>query len=136
MKCKRNKAPDHLGTLTELVKIIAGDDDLFTGFRKTLGLTPKQFEKFLNDIDREKCRTVAIVEIVDNKLIGVTTFPDTFEGNRNAEALFKRCYKEHNDPDGTTDFVQPTEEDWTAMLDDGTYDDEAGYQLIITHSMP
>jgi hypothetical protein len=136
MKCKRNKAPDYLGITTDLTKIIARDDDLFLQFRKALGLTVKQFTVYLNCVDTAKCRTVAIAELLDNRLIGVTTFPDTFEGNRNAEALFKRCYKEHNDPDGTTGFVQPSDEEWTAMLDNGTYDDDNGYTLVITHSNP
>jgi hypothetical protein len=133
---RKSKTPDYTFITADLVKIIARDDELFLQFRKALGLTAKQFERYMDGVDRGRCRTVAVVELVDQNLIGVTTFPDTPEGNHNAEALFKRCHKEHNDPDGTTGVEPPTDEQFSAMLDDGIYDDEAGYQLIITHSMP
>jgi hypothetical protein len=133
---KSKKSLDYLSVTTELTKIIARDDELFLQFRKALGLTSKQFASYLNCVDTAQCRTVAVAELLDNRLLGVTTFPDTFEGNCNAENLFKRLYNEHNDPDGTTDFVQPSNEEWKAMLLDGTYDDETGYKLIITQSNP
>lgn len=78
--------------------------------------------------------TVNIIELVDGNPIGVVSYPDTARGNRAAERLFRKLYREHNDPDGTTGIVQPTKEDFDAMIDDGIYDDECGYQITITHS--
>lgn len=80
--------------------------------------------------------TVCVIEIVNDRYHSCRSFHNNPEGNAAAEELFKRLYKEHNDPDGTTGFVQPTDEDFAAMIEDGVYDDECGYQLVITHSIP
>lgn len=128
-KQKRNPM-DYLSITTSLVKIIAGDDDLFKGFRKTIGLTSKQFEKYLNGVDQDKCSTVNVIELVDGEFIGVVSFPDTPGGNRLAEEHFRQCYL-----DNTQGGEVPSESDWTAIMDNGTYEDDNGYQLLITHSV-
>jgi len=80
--------------------------------------------------------TVNVIELVNERYHSVRSFHDDPEGNKAAEELFKRLHKEHNDPDGTTGVSEPSEEDFAAMIEDGTYDDECGYQLVITHSIP
>ncbi len=78
-----------------------------------------------------KLHTVNVIESVDAVLLGVRAFTDNKEGNALAEKLFVRLVKEHNKSGGP----EFSKEDFTAMLDDGVYDDELGYQLFITHSI-
>jgi len=78
--------------------------------------------------------TVNVVETVDGKINSIRSFPESPEGNKAAERLFRRLHKEHNDPDGTTGVERPTRAEFRAMLDDGIYDDECGYNLMIAHS--
>lgn len=81
-----------------------------------------------------KVATVNVVETLDGKIASIRSFTESPEGNKAAEDLFRHLHKEHNDPDGTTDVARPTREDFRAMLDDGIYDDDCGYNLIVTHS--
>jgi hypothetical protein len=81
-----------------------------------------------------KLATVNIIELLTDSLQNVYSFPDTPEGNAEAEVQFKACHLQHNDPDGTTGVACPDDEEWKYMLDDGTYDDDCGYKLLITHS--
>jgi hypothetical protein len=81
-----------------------------------------------------KLATVNVIELLNDSLQNVYSFPDTPEGNAEAEAQFKACHLQHNDPDGTTGVDRPDDDEWNMMLSDGIYDDECGYKLIITHS--
>jgi len=81
-----------------------------------------------------KTPTVNVITILNTTLQSITSFPDTPEGNREAEDFFKECYKEHNDPEGTTGVLQMMESEFICMLDDGVYDDGVGFQLILSHS--
>jgi len=82
-----------------------------------------------------KVATVNVVELVDGKIISLCSFAESPDGNKAAERLFRRLHKEHNDPDGTTGVDRPTREDFAAWIEDGIYDDDCGYNLVITHSV-
>jgi len=126
---------DYLEIEDHLLGVIAKDDELFLQFAEALGITEKQFEEFIDNVGSAQCRTVNVIELVKTSLNNVYSFPDTPKGNELAEAKFKECYREHNDPEGTTGQIEPTDEDWEAVLEDGIYDDDCGYQLIISHSV-
>jgi len=71
-----------------------------------------------------KVNTVNVVEYNDDTILGITSFSDDEEGNKEAEDIFKRCAKEN----GATD------EDLEAfILEDGLYE-TGGYQLFLVHS--
>jgi len=125
------KPLDFLGIFASLTTLLARND-VGNDIRREIDVHPKHWDRFLEF--KECVPTVNLIESVDNKVIGVTSFLDNPEGNRAAEAKFQELYKEHNDPDGTTGFVQPTDEDFAAMIEDGVYDDDCGYRLTITHS--
>jgi len=118
-----------------LLKTIARNDELFSALRKSLGLTARQLEKYLDTVESAPCNTMSVIELVDFKVIGVTTFPNTAKGNEAAEALFIRLHKEHNDPDGTTGVPLPSIEDFQEMFVTGNYNDECGYQIVIIPSV-
>lgn len=72
--------------------------------------------------------TVNVIEMVDGRIIGLASYSDTQEGNKEAEALFKELYREN------TRGVAFRKADFQLLLDDGAYEDSNGYQLIITNS--
>jgi hypothetical protein len=80
-----------------------------------------------------KLRTVNVLEFCNNQFQQSFSFVDNPEGNKMAERKFARLVREHNPK--AEDAIQYTHEDIDAMLDDGVYDDECGYQVLITHSL-
>lgn len=82
-----------------------------------------------------KLHTVNVIETIDGTPQSLRAFTDNKKGNKRAENLFVRLVKEHN-AFGQGSGAGPTfsKEEFSAMLDDGVYDDECGYQLFLTHS--
>lgn len=80
-----------------------------------------------------KLRTVNVLEFCNNEFQQSFSFADTREGNKRAEKKFARLVREHNPK--KQDAIQYDAEDIEKMLDDGVYDDEVGYQVLITHSL-
>ena len=130
----KRKPLDFTGILAALTQVLARND-VGNDLRREIDVTPRQWDRFL-DYEKESIQTVSIIEVVNGNFHSCRSFLDTPQGNHAAEALFKRLHKEHNDPDGTTGIADPTDEDFQLMLDDGIYDDECGYNLVITHSIP
>jgi hypothetical protein len=64
---------------------------------------------------------------------GVRAFVDNPEGNKQAEKAFVRLIKEHEKPDPVD--TRSTKEDFENFIDEGTYEDNSGYQLFLTHSI-
>ena len=122
-----------LGILSALTKVLARND-AGNDIRRECGVTPRQWDRFLDDYEKESIPTVNVIELVNGNFHSIRSFFDSPEGNHAAEALFKRLHLEHNDPDRTTGVERPTEEDFRSMLDDGIYTDECGYELILSHS--
>lgn len=81
-----------------------------------------------------KLNTVNIIELVNGNLNSIHSFTDNEKGNKAAERLFRRLVREHNDPEGTTGVKPFSRADMDCFLDDGIYNDECGYELIISHS--
>jgi len=73
-----------------------------------------------------KLSTVNVIEMADDSIIiGITSFSDNEEGNKEAEALFSSVVKENGD--------DVTAEEMETFLEDGYF--EAGsYQAFISHS--
>lgn len=80
-----------------------------------------------------KLHTVNVIEICNDEFQSIRSFSDSKEGNKRAEKLFKRLVREHNPK--SQGAIQHSDEDLDAMIDDGVYDDDCGYQLLITHSI-
>ncbi len=80
-----------------------------------------------------KLRTVNVLEFCNNEFQQSFSFADNSVGNTRAEKKFARLVREHNPKDQNA--IQYTHEDIEVMLDDGVYDDECGYRLLITHSL-
>ena len=78
-----------------------------------------------------KLHTVNVIESIDDVPFSLRAFTDNTKGNDLAEKTFVRLVKEHNETEGP----KFSDEDFSAMMDDGVYDDECGYQLFITHSI-
>jgi hypothetical protein len=78
--------------------------------------------------------TINVIEVLDNQVIGIVSYPNTTRGNLAAKRLFRKLYREHNDPDGTTDSVRPSRKDFDAMFEYG-YDDECGYTITLIPSL-
>ncbi len=82
-----------------------------------------------------KLHTVNVIESVDGNILSVRSFSDAAnvrsKSNKRAERLFVKLVKEHNKMKGP----KFSKEDFEAMLDDGVYDDECGYQLFLVHSV-
>lgn len=72
-----------------------------------------------------KIQTVNIVEYADDDLLGVTSYEDNEEGNKEAEAQFKQCVIENG--------ADMSDEDAESFIEDG-YFEQGNYQLFITHS--
>ena len=133
----KKKKLDYLEITQNLLKAIARSDEEFQeSLRNCIGLTEKQFEEYIDNVDSAQCATVNIIEILQGNLIGVTSFPDTQKGNELAEKKFRECILDRNDPDRTTDVEPLSDEDMEFHLENSNYNDDCGYELIITHSTP
>ena len=78
-----------------------------------------------------KLHTVNVIETVDGSPIGLHSFTDNPEGNKRAEERFKFLVEYHNKNGGP----KFSDEDFAEFFEDGTYDDDCGYQLFLTHSV-
>lgn len=74
-----------------------------------------------------KLCTVNVVEITNGDVQSVRSFTDNKDGNKRAEKLFGRIVAEHYGP--------VDKEDLDNMLSDGIFDDDNGYQVLLTHSI-
>lgn len=74
-----------------------------------------------------KLQTINVVEYAsdDLSILGVSSFSDDEEGNREAEQLFKELVLEDN--------KDVTEREIDLFIEDGCYETET-YQLFLTHS--
>jgi len=70
-----------------------------------------------------KVDTVNVIEYADDTILGVTSFSEDDEGNKEAEAHFSKIAKEHG----------ATEEDVDSFIEDG-YHEQGTYQLFLCHS--
>ena len=136
---KQNKPFGFIGLLNDLMTLIGRNDELMETLQESLGGEPNELENFIDNYDKNHIPTVNVIEQVNGEIIGITSFLDTPDGNKSAETLFKELYKEYNDPDGTTGFVQPTDEEFAAMMEDGIWEDTPetigdSYAISITHS--
>lgn len=77
-----------------------------------------------------KLATVNVIQLDDNgNVSSVRSWPETPEGNKEAEKLFLRIIKEH------TSETAYAEEEFQAMLDEGMCDEPSvGTKLFIAHS--
>lgn len=78
-----------------------------------------------------KQKIIALVESVEEKVLACHSFRNNTNGSGKAFRAFKRFHKEHNDPDGTTGYIRPSNEEFLDMFNDGLYDDECGYKIYI-----
>jgi len=70
-----------------------------------------------------KVKTVNVVEMADDDLLGVSSFSDDTEGNQEAESHFRAVILENG----------VAEEDVESFIEDGYYE-QGTYQAFITHS--
>lgn len=75
-----------------------------------------------------KINTVNVIEYANDNLVGIQSFLDTPEGNKEAEQAFTSILKE----DSSMCFVL-TDEEIEACIEDG-YFEQGDYQLFISHS--
>ena len=72
-----------------------------------------------------KIATVNVVEIADDSIIGIRSFSDNEEGNKEAETLFVECVKENGD--------NISDEEMEVFIEDG-YFEQGSYLVVISHS--
>ena len=73
--------------------------------------------------------TVNVIEFADEEILGLTAFPDTEEGNRNAEIRFHDIIKRNWD--------EELEEVIEAAIEDGIYENgnkNGTFKVNLTHS--
>lgn len=86
-----------------------------------------------NKTKLKKLATVNIIELKQGVLHSIRSFNDTVEGNKQAEKVFASLIRDRNDPEGTTG-EKVTDEDIECFLDNGIYDEQEGYEVMISHS--
>jgi len=77
-----------------------------------------------------KLKTINVIESVDDRVIGITSFSDNDVGNLDAIKYFKKLIREHNKEDGP----KYLDEDIEEMIKHGIYDDLCGYNLYFMKS--
>jgi len=70
-----------------------------------------------------KIQTVNVIEYEDDNLIGITSYTDDEEGNKEAEEVFALCCKDQGVDD----------QDIPSYIEDGYYE-QGTYQVFISHS--
>lgn len=73
-----------------------------------------------------KSNTVNVTEYANDTILGIHSFSDDDEGNKEAEECFKRIIKESGH--------EVTNEEMEVFLEDG-YFEQGNYQVFITHSV-
>lgn len=79
-----------------------------------------------------KLRTVNVLEFANNEFQQAFSFADNPEGNKRAERKFKRLVREH---EKDVHNVEWEKEDIDNMVEEGVFDDQSGYQVLLTHSL-
>ena len=77
------------------------------------------------ELMKRTVETVNVVEYADGATRAVYAFPDTEEGNKNAEEIFTLIAKENGMSDGDT----------ADCIEDGIYE-QGDYQVFLIHSEP
>ena len=126
----KRKPLNVISILHGLVKLLARNE-VGNEIRRELCIHPRTWNRFLDDYDKEAIPTVNVIETVDGRVIGMKSFMDSPAGNYSAEVHFKHLMQEH--VKGVIVWAQDVLD---ATVEDGIYDDECGYQLVITHSIP
>ena len=129
----------HAEILHSLLRSIARTDDEFQRqLRACVGVSKRAFDSFLDKAEfvsvakDQTLNTVNVVEMNNGEFQMVRSFPETEEGNKAAEAFFRRKLEAHEKENK----LQPSdEEDFQAYIEDGLYEDCGGWQLFLTHSV-
>ncbi len=88
-----------------------------------------------NKTKLKKLATVNIIELKQGVLHSIRSFTDNAEGNEQAEKTFKALVnKHHADEQGSGNGDPITDDDMQCFLDNGIYDEQDGYELMIAHS--
>lgn len=90
-----------------------------------------------NKTKLEKLATVNIIEMKQGTLHSIRSFNDNPKGNEQAEKTFKALVnKHHSDEQGSGNGASIGNEDMEIFLDNGIYDEQDGYVVMICHSTP
>lgn len=72
--------------------------------------------------------TVNVIEMNESYILQLVAFPETVEGNENAEKLFKQMVKEN--------YSDVTDEQMNDCLDEGIFHwDNGGFSVLLVHSV-
>ena len=72
-----------------------------------------------------KLNTVNVIEYSDDNILGVVSFSDDDDGNKEAEAHFSSVIKENGN--------EVTDEEIETFIEEGFYE-QGDYQAFLTHS--
>jgi hypothetical protein len=81
---------------------------------------------FLSAKKTAKLNAVSVIEYADGSIIGVHSFSDDEEGNKEAEECFKAIVREN--------CGDMADDELDERVEDGFFDDNFNYQAFITHS--
>jgi hypothetical protein len=82
-----------------------------------------------------KLATVNVIELEQGTLQSIRSFNDDVKGNKQAEKTYIAMIKSNlANSQGSGEGDRFTKEDIECFLDDGIYNDEAGYELMLSHS--
>lgn len=79
-----------------------------------------------------KLHTVNVLEFANNEFQQSFSFADNPQGNKRAERKFRRLVVEHEKDVHNVEWMK---EDIDNMVEDGIFDDQSGYQVLLTHSL-
>ena len=71
-----------------------------------------------------KIKTVNVVEYADDDLLGIASFEESEEGNKEAEARFRQCAIENG----------CSEDEVDSFIEEG-YFEQGTYQIFLSHSL-
>lgn len=77
-----------------------------------------------------KMNSVNVLGMESGNVLYLRAYSDNPEGNKQAEASFRRLIRNHTKVRGV-----PNPEELEAMVEDGYYSDEQGYELFLIHSV-
>jgi len=88
-----------------------------------------------NKTKLKKLATVNIIELKQGVLHSIRSFNDNPKGNEQAEKTFAALIRKHHaDEQGSGGGDPITDEDMECFLDNGIYDEQDGYEVMIAHS--
>lgn len=82
-----------------------------------------------DEVESPRLSTVNVIEVINEDVQRLTALPESPEGNKAAEDLFKTLIKEH-----TANVTLWDDEDLQPFIEEGLYDDGQGYQVLLVHS--